>query len=333
MVPATPAWSVADMVAHLVGITSDLKRRGRIRLRRCRRWTAAQVHTRDGSARSTNSRRSGTRKHRSSSKACACSATRSAATTWATCSSTRRTSGTQSANHRSTTIRRSSSAWTSTSTRSTRRSTAADVGSVAIQVPDETWVVGSGPLIASLAANRFELFRCLGGRRSERQIRRACMVRHCGGRSRGDQSLRAPAFGHHRDLTRCRPNGRREEGRRILVDRDGRFPPVASQVGARVESPLRLGGMQPASGDRKRFDHEPGVAFRCKPRFRVGTARESRATSDPRAAGVRARALTSPGDGPDPWRRFQGERHGAAIEHTLPGRDGPSQFASFDSTR
>ena len=49
--------------------------------------------------------------------------------------------------------------------------TEADVGSVAIQVPDETWVLGSGPLIASLAANRFELFRCLGGRRSEGQIR------------------------------------------------------------------------------------------------------------------------------------------------------------------
>ena len=36
--------------------------------------------------------------------------------------------------------------------------TAADVGSVAIQVPDETWVLGSGPLIASLAANRFSSF-------------------------------------------------------------------------------------------------------------------------------------------------------------------------------
>ena len=88
MVPATPAWSVADVVAHLVGITSDLNA-GRFGSGDADAWTAAQVHTRR--ERSIDElATSGTRKHRSSSKACACSATKiPAATTWATCCSTR----------------------------------------------------------------------------------------------------------------------------------------------------------------------------------------------------------------------------------------------------
>ena len=48
---------------------------------------------------------------------------------------------------------------------------AAAVGSVAVLIFDEEWVLGSGPVVATLTASRFEVFRCLGGRRSERQIR------------------------------------------------------------------------------------------------------------------------------------------------------------------
>jgi len=32
------------------------------------------------------------------------------------------------------------------------------------------WVLGSGPVIATVTTSGFEVFRCLGGRRSERQI-------------------------------------------------------------------------------------------------------------------------------------------------------------------
>jgi len=38
-------------------------------------------------------------------------------------------------------------------------------------VLDEEWTVGSGPEVAALSAGRFELFRSLGGRRSEAQVR------------------------------------------------------------------------------------------------------------------------------------------------------------------
>ena len=49
--------------------------------------------------------------------------------------------------------------------------TTARVGSVTVQLPGESWSLGSGRVVASLAAGRFEVFRCLGGRRSEHQIR------------------------------------------------------------------------------------------------------------------------------------------------------------------
>ncbi len=48
---------------------------------------------------------------------------------------------------------------------------AAGVGSVAVRILGNEWVLGAGPVVASLTADRFETFRCLGGRRSEHQIR------------------------------------------------------------------------------------------------------------------------------------------------------------------
>jgi len=47
----------------------------------------------------------------------------------------------------------------------------AGVGSVAVEVGDESWTLGPGATVASLRAERFELFRALGGRRSAAQIR------------------------------------------------------------------------------------------------------------------------------------------------------------------
>jgi hypothetical protein len=42
---------------------------------------------------------------------------------------------------------------------------------VVVHVGDERWALGSGPAVASVGAGRFELFRSLGGRRSEAQLR------------------------------------------------------------------------------------------------------------------------------------------------------------------
>jgi uncharacterized protein (TIGR03083 family) len=48
---------------------------------------------------------------------------------------------------------------------------AARAGTVSVRVLGDEWRLGAGPIVASLTADRFETFRCLGGRRSERQIR------------------------------------------------------------------------------------------------------------------------------------------------------------------
>ena len=45
------------------------------------------------------------------------------------------------------------------------------IGSVDVTVDDEHWTVGSGDTVAAVSAPRYEMFRSLGGRRSEDQIR------------------------------------------------------------------------------------------------------------------------------------------------------------------
>jgi uncharacterized protein (TIGR03083 family) len=47
----------------------------------------------------------------------------------------------------------------------------ANVGAVAVAVGQERWTLGEGDVVASVSADRFELFRSLGGRRSAAQIR------------------------------------------------------------------------------------------------------------------------------------------------------------------
>jgi uncharacterized protein (TIGR03083 family) len=48
---------------------------------------------------------------------------------------------------------------------------AAAVGSVVVCPGDAEWTLGAGPVVASWAADRYEVFRSLGGRRDEAQIR------------------------------------------------------------------------------------------------------------------------------------------------------------------
>jgi uncharacterized protein (TIGR03083 family) len=52
-----------------------------------------------------------------------------------------------------------------------RALTSSQRGTVVLAVPGEEWALGAGPLVASLRASRFEAFRVLGGRRAESQIR------------------------------------------------------------------------------------------------------------------------------------------------------------------
>lgn len=48
---------------------------------------------------------------------------------------------------------------------------AAAIGSVVVQVGDESWTCGAGPQIATLRGQRFDLFRSFGGRRTDAEIR------------------------------------------------------------------------------------------------------------------------------------------------------------------
>jgi uncharacterized protein (TIGR03083 family) len=47
----------------------------------------------------------------------------------------------------------------------------AAVGSVEVVTSSDRWLLGAGPTVASLSTGRFEAFRSLGGRRSEAQLR------------------------------------------------------------------------------------------------------------------------------------------------------------------
>lgn len=52
-----------------------------------------------------------------------------------------------------------------------RALTSSQRGTVVVAVPGEEWAVGAGPVVGSLRASRFEAFRALGGRRTESQLR------------------------------------------------------------------------------------------------------------------------------------------------------------------
>ena len=46
----------------------------------------------------------------------------------------------------------------------------AGLGALTVRVDDESWVLGPGDVVASVAAPGFELFRALGGRRTHEEI-------------------------------------------------------------------------------------------------------------------------------------------------------------------
>ena len=48
---------------------------------------------------------------------------------------------------------------------------AAGVGSVDVRVADDEWALGSGTVVAAVRTGRFEMFRSLGGRRGAAQVR------------------------------------------------------------------------------------------------------------------------------------------------------------------
>lgn len=49
--------------------------------------------------------------------------------------------------------------------------TAGGVGAIAVVCGNERWILGQEPVVATLTADRYDVFRCLGGRRGAIQIR------------------------------------------------------------------------------------------------------------------------------------------------------------------
>jgi uncharacterized protein (TIGR03083 family) len=169
VVPATPAWSVQDVVAHVVGIAADLNALRFGGGDDPDAWTAAQVGTRRGRsvselddewAREAVRFEEGLRllgyetgshfvgdllQHSQDVRA---------ALGWARLDDDEALA--VGLDHYLDTFH------------TTLTTTSA--GSVVVSVEGETWTLGAGPEVASLTASRFELFRTLGGRRSATQI-------------------------------------------------------------------------------------------------------------------------------------------------------------------
>jgi len=169
MVPATPAWSVHDVVSHLVGIAADLNA-SRFGSGDADAWTAEQVRTRRDN--SIDQLASEWEKEAQKFE------------------QGLRLLGYEIGSHYVGDLLQHTADINQALGRGRledddalvvaldfyldwfhRTLKSAAVGSVAVRVADEEWVLGSGPVLATLTASRFEVFRCLGGRRSERQIR------------------------------------------------------------------------------------------------------------------------------------------------------------------
>jgi len=169
MVPATPAWSVRDVVAHVVGIAADLNA-GRLGRDDPDDWTAAQVQSRRG--RSIDQ----------------------LAAEWDTEAPTfeegLRLLGYEVGAHFIGDLLQHIADVRHALGRARIEDdetllVALDfyldsfhetlievgVGAVAVQVSGQGWELGSGAVVASWTADRYEVFRALGGRRSEAQIR------------------------------------------------------------------------------------------------------------------------------------------------------------------
>ena len=101
---------------------------------------------------------------------------------------------------------------------------AQDAGALGVQAtesPEDRWTLGTGRELATLEAPRYELFRAFGGRRSESQLRRDGLDRRCRCDVCGHQPLPTPG------LRPCR--GRRVEIAQSCGAGDAR-PPLGRSI-------------------------------------------------------------------------------------------------------
>lgn len=169
MVPATPAWSVRDVLAHVVGITADLNAQ-RFDVADPDEWTARQVRERQGRS------------------------VAELADEWEReaplFEEGLRLLGYEIGSHYVGDLLQHTADVCHALGRGRladdealavgldfyrieldRALTRSQRGTVVIQVAGEEWPLGTGPTIGTLRASRFDIFRTLGGRRSESQIR------------------------------------------------------------------------------------------------------------------------------------------------------------------
>jgi uncharacterized protein (TIGR03083 family) len=170
IVPATPEWSVRDVLAHVVGITADLNARNFGNPNDADGWTGAQVRARrtasiadltDEWDREALTFEGGLRlfgyeigSHYVGDLLQHSGDVRNAL------------NRARPANDEALVV--ALDFYLSTFEQALAR---AGIGAVEISVADEHWTLGLGGTVASIRAERYELFRCLGGRRSEAQVR------------------------------------------------------------------------------------------------------------------------------------------------------------------
>jgi uncharacterized protein (TIGR03083 family) len=169
-VPATPAWTVHDVLAHLVGITVDLNAGNFGSTADPDAWTAAQVATRRGRSVDDLAREWDEAAPRFEEGL--------------------RLLGYEIGSHYLGDLLQHEADVRHALRRPRRADDVAlavaldfylisfeetlcadGVGAVEIAVADESWTLGPGAPVASLRAERFELFRALGGRRTDAEIR------------------------------------------------------------------------------------------------------------------------------------------------------------------
>ena len=169
MVPATPAWSVHDVLAHLVGITADLNAQ-QFGDGDADAWTARQITARRGAS------------------------IEDLAAEWAREAPTfegglRLFGYWFGAHYLGDLLIHAGDVRAALGEDPTRDDenivigldfylktfeesiTAAAIGALAVRAGDEQWTLGDGEVVASLTAPRYELFRALAGRRTETEIR------------------------------------------------------------------------------------------------------------------------------------------------------------------
>jgi len=168
-VPATPAWSVHDVVAHLVGITADLNAL-RFDVPDADAWTDRQVAERRGTTVADLEREWEAEADRFEEGL--------------------RLLGYELGSHYVGDLLQHTQDVRSALGREpiaddealavaldfyvdhfSQALVASGVGSVEVRTGDESWIAGAGAMVATVEAGRLELFRAFGGRRSEAGVR------------------------------------------------------------------------------------------------------------------------------------------------------------------